>query len=173
MKISKIYNEIIQNEPYNDLEIFFTPYDSFEEIPIVSRTHRAIALDKSLTPPAISSLLINLSFFVLSLISTLQRARKPENEYMFLAITFTGFDEQKADQPLVPNLFFYPQKTPEAFTQTLLDKQANIPSREIETIRRHFKDCHLEPLFIFCESRFFDPACNEELVRVYAIPVPR
>lgn len=33
MKLTDIYSKIISEEPYNDMDVFFENYESFEEIP--------------------------------------------------------------------------------------------------------------------------------------------
>ncbi|WRH93754.1 Imm15 family immunity protein [Pseudomonas fluorescens] len=40
MKLVELYNKIISKEPYNNMNVFFESYESFEEIPIVSRYSR-------------------------------------------------------------------------------------------------------------------------------------
>ncbi len=40
----------------------------------------------------------------------------------------------------------------------------------MDTVRGIFRRCGLEESFSFFESRFHDEACNEEFVRIYALP---
>lgn len=46
MKLADLYNKIISKEPYNDIDIFFSDYEGFEEIPLVSRYSRLSFLKK-------------------------------------------------------------------------------------------------------------------------------
>jgi hypothetical protein len=47
MKLTKLFRKIISKEAYNDLGIFFSDVESFEEIPLISRHHRLKTLKKS------------------------------------------------------------------------------------------------------------------------------
>jgi hypothetical protein len=46
MKLTKLFRKIISKEPYNDMNIFFSGFESFEEIPLISRRYRLKLLKK-------------------------------------------------------------------------------------------------------------------------------
>ncbi|WP_445261764.1 Imm15 family immunity protein [Pseudomonas sp. RL_5y_Pfl2_73] len=93
MKFTDLYNSIINQEPYNDLDIFFESHDSFEEIPLTSRLSRADLLSESLGKNNILDFLIGLSVFLLNTINTLSRTRNIKKNELFIAITFTDFGD--------------------------------------------------------------------------------
>ncbi|RRV05648.1 hypothetical protein EGJ27_17695 [Pseudomonas sp. v388] len=64
MKISDIQKKNFK-EPYNNTDIFVTDYESFEEIPIVSRYSRLKYFKRELGLKGVRDLLISLSIFVL------------------------------------------------------------------------------------------------------------
>ena len=48
MKLENLYSDIISKEPYNDMDIFFSNHDSFEEVPLISRDSRISRLSELL-----------------------------------------------------------------------------------------------------------------------------
>lgn len=44
--LTKLFCKIISKEPYNDMNIFFSGFESFEEIPLISRRRRLKLLKK-------------------------------------------------------------------------------------------------------------------------------
>lgn len=171
MKLTDLYNSIISKEPYHDMDIFFAPHDSFEEIPTISRYSRANRLSESLGKINTLDFLIGLSVFLLNTISVLARAKNIAQHELFVAITFTNFDDAIENNPTIPNIFIYPnQNEDNDFQESLRRRHPTKASVELKMIQEHFSKCNLENSFIFYESRFFDHACNEDFVRIYAIP---
>lgn len=171
MKLTDLYNSIISKEPYNDMDIFFAHHDSFEEIPLISRCNRANQLSESLGKSNTLDFLIGFSVFLLNTINALARAKNIAENELFIAITFTNLDVPLENNPIIPNIFIYPnQNEGNNFQKSLRCKHPTKISIELKTIQEHFSRCKLENSFIFYESRFFDHACNEDFVRIYAIP---
>ncbi|WP_223547260.1 Imm15 family immunity protein [Pseudomonas sp. A-B-19] len=171
MKLTDLYNSIISQEPYNDLDIFFENHDSFEEIPLISRYSRADLLSELLGKSNTLDFLIGFSVFLLNTINTLARARNIKKDELFIAITFTDFGDACENQCIIPNIFIYPnQNEANDLKMHLKQNHPDKKSIELTTIQEHFSTCNFKDSFIFYESRFFDQACNEDIVRIYAIP---
>ncbi len=171
MRLTELYNSIISQEPYNDMDVFFAHHDNFEEIPLISRYNRARQLSESLGKSNTLDFLIGLSVFLLNAINVLARAKNITKNELFIAITFTDFDDTSESNLIIPNIFIYPnQNKNNDFQKNLKYEHPTQKSIELTTIQEHFSRCHLKNSFIFYESRFFDYACNENFVRVYAIP---
>ncbi len=171
MKLTDLYKSIISQEPYNDMGIFFENHDNFEEIPLISKYSRADLLSESLGKSNTLDFLIGLSVFLLNAINILARTRNITKDELFTAITFTDFGDTHETHHIIPNIFFYPNQNKDNDFKTRLKQ--NHPSKksiELTTIQEHFSRCNLKNSFIFYESRFFDQTCNEDIVRIYAIP---
>ena len=171
MKLTDLYTSIISQEPYNDMDVFFAHHDSFEEIPLISRYTRAQQLSESLGKSNTLDFLIGLSVFLLNAIYVLARTKNIDENEIFLAITFTDFDDTNESYPIIPNIFIYPNQSKYSdFQNNLKHNHPRQNSIELTTIKEHFSKCNLKSSFIFYESKFFDQACNENIVRIYAIP---
>lgn len=171
MKLTDLYESIISQEPYNDMDVFFESHDSFEEIPLISRYSRADLLSDSLGKSNTTNFLIGFSVFLLNTINIIARARNTTEDELFIAISFTDFGDAFENRPIIPNIFIYPnQKKDNHFKAHLKQNNPNEKSIELAKIQEYFSRCNLINSFIFYESRFFDQACNEDIVRIYAIP---
>lgn len=167
MKFSDIHKKIISKEPYNNTSIFLESYESFEEIPLVSRYDRLETFKKELGCDGVGDLLIGLSVFILH--TALMVTRKNSASNTFFAITFTSFDRYKKDKFLIPKIFIYPEGYKRGFLEKIRLRSLEA-SDEIKTIKRLFEINGTADGFEFLESRFHDSACNQELVRVFAVP---
>lgn len=167
MKSHGLYAKIIKKEAYNDLRCLAGAFDDFEEYPIISRDSRLKKLQRKLEKKDISDFLLGLAVFVLNTVRALARSNQRQLE--LTAITFTRFDAS-GGSTLVPQLFIYPSTAASALRQTLIKNQPETDSMEMTKVKQLFTTCGFVESFVFLESRFFDHACNEELVRIYAIP---
>lgn len=167
MKLSNLHTKIISKEPYNDMKIFTESYDNSEEIPLVSRHHRLKQFRKKLGRKGVRDLLINLSIFVLNTALMVSKIKKRERP--FFAITFTDFDGYAKNGFTIPDIFIYPEGHALGFPDKLRRRAAG-PSSEMQAIKGMFKRVGAEGEFEFIESRFHDPACYDEIIRIYAIP---
>lgn len=167
MKLHGLYAKIIKKEAYNDLRCLAGAFDDFEEFPIISRDSRLKKLQRKLEKKDISDFLLGLAVFVLNTVRALARSNQRQLE--LAAITFTRFDAS-GGSTLVPQLFIYPSTAAGALRQTLIKNQSETDSMEMTKVKQLFTTCGFVESFVFLESRFFDHACNEELVRIYAIP---
>lgn len=169
MKLIKLFRKIISKEAYRDISIFFSDFESCEEIPLISRHHRLKTLEKFMDNEKTSDFLVSLSFFLINSIKALSPTT--EDNKTFFAVSFTDFDF--AEQGiLMPNIFVYPTPGSANFLQKIQAGQKNESSTEMTAVKKHFSRCHIESIFDFYESRFFDSACGEEIVRVYAVLKP-
>lgn len=166
MKLTDIYSKIISEEPYNDMDIFFAHYESFEEIPLVSRYSRLKLLKDELNGSGASSFLTGLAVFLLNTLRLLEVSR---SESVFFAVTFTDFEGLKEQGTLIPNIFIYPKPASVGFLEKLQENDGGLESREMQEVKRHFSNCGVETAFDFHESRFHDAVCDEEIVRVFAV----
>ena len=167
MNLLKLYKKIIKKEPYHDLGELLWHFDNFEEFPTVSRDRRIKKLKKTLGKENVSDFLLGLALFLLNTLHTLARTQRKEIELS--AITFTQFDGRHGST-LVPRIFVYPGSASHTLRQWLMDNQPKEDSSEMTRVKSVFISCGLIDSFAFFESRFFDKACNEELIRIYAIP---
>jgi hypothetical protein len=167
MKISDIYKKIISKEPYNDTNVFVANYESFEEIPIVSRYQRLNPFMKELGCDGVRKLLISLSVFALNTALIVSKSKNTNN--IFYAITFTSFDRYKKDKFMIPKIFIYPEAHKLGFLEKLRQRSA-ASSSEMRIVNSLFEEIGIAVEFDILESRFYDTACNEEFVRVYVIP---
>lgn len=173
MKLSDVYIKLIQEEPYEDLRVFECDYDSYEEYPIVSRYKKVEYLKNSLSPGGVFGILISLACFVLNVAIISSKERVPRRDVL-LGISFTDFDDYSDNLFVTPRIFVFPGRQGEGFLQKLIEKNNNdIESPEMKMIKSNFAAAGVFLNFNFYESRFFDDACAEEIINIYAIPVSR
>ncbi|WP_371915961.1 Imm15 family immunity protein [Pseudomonas sp. B19(2017)] len=169
MNIQSTFKEITQNEPWNEISTFFDEYESFEEIPLVSRYKKISKLTREFQTPAITAFLVNTAFFTLNSAMLFARLNRIRTNTRFYALTFTDFTTTNPEEPPIPHFFIHARESREVFLKRLTSSGSQKNSPELNLIREIFIECHLEPIFSFYESRFFDDACNEEFVRVFAV----
>ncbi|MFD4835861.1 Imm15 family immunity protein [Achromobacter sp. NPDC058515] len=172
MKLSDVYAKIIKSEPYDDLSVFTFEYESYEEFPIVSRYKKVDYIKGVLTSEGVFEFLISLSCFVLraAIIFAREKRRKASGPILF-GISFTGFDDFDENSFVVPKIFVYPGGGGAEFLRNLIENRCMEESAEMSLIKRNFDKVGAISNFHFYESRFFDDACGEELVNIYAFPV--
>ncbi|WP_154660610.1 Imm15 family immunity protein [Pseudomonas cremoricolorata] len=163
------FNETFEGEPWCDLSIFYDEYDPFEEIPLVSRYSRLVRVKKKLKIEDAASFLVGTAFFILSMAISMKREDEAKRGDRFFAITFTEFNFEDTEEPPIPNFFIYSGETTKQFFDRLKTRNSLTESTELKSTKTLFAGCHLSKIFDFYESRFFDQACGEELVRVYAV----
>lgn len=168
MKLTKLFRKIISKEPYNDMNIFFSGFESFEEIPLISRRHRLKLLKKNMEDEKVSDLLVGFSFFLLNSIKAMSRTE--EHSQIFFAITFVDFDLFAEEAILMPNIFVYPAPGSSDFLAKIKARRKDYVSKEMNEVKKYFSRCNIESIFEFFESRFQDSASNEDIIRVYAVP---
>ncbi|WP_285374270.1 Imm15 family immunity protein [Pseudomonas sp. lyk4-TYG-107] len=166
MKLVDIYTKIINKEPYSDMGVFFEDYENFEEIPLVSRYKRLDFLKKEMSNDKVSEVLVGMAVFVMSLIRIMEKIDKGT----FYAITFTDFDDVDERSVIIPNIFVYPEGVSSGFLDKVEKKDRKVASREMEEVKNSFRNVGGESMFDFHESRFYDSACDEEIVRVFVVP---
>ncbi len=172
MKLSDIFMKLIKDEPYNDLNVFDYSYESYEEFPIVSRYKKVAHLKTTYTAKEAFEILISLACFVLrcATVHTRRNDRGKSDRTTLLGLSFDGFDDFEENSFVVPKIFVFPGTEGVRFLSTLFGKRGMKASYELDLIKNAFHDAGVLSSFDFYESRFFDDACGEELVRIYAIP---
>ncbi|MEN5032689.1 hypothetical protein [Pseudomonas sp. Ps21-P2] len=168
MKLTKLYLKIISKEPYNDMNVFFSGFESSDEIPLISRRHRLKLLQKSMESDKISDFLIGFSFFLMNSIKALSTTQE-DNDTLF-AVSFPDFDLLAEEGVLMPHIFVYPGADSTDFAAKIKAKQKYESSRELNVVKKHFARCNLGTIFDFYESRFHDSASGEDIIRIYALP---
>ncbi|WP_242208282.1 MULTISPECIES: Imm15 family immunity protein [unclassified Pseudomonas] len=166
MKLAEIYSKIISKEPYNDMAVFFESYESFEEIPLVSRYKRLDFLKKEMSNERVSAVLAGAAIFLMNLI----RVMGPAGTLNFYAITFTDFDSLDDQDVIIPNIFVYPTPASVGFLDKLKENSGGVTSQEMKEVKDCFDKLGSKALFDFYESRFYDSACGEDIIRIYAVP---
>lgn len=169
MNIRKAFDTLVKNEPYIDLDVFLDTYETFEEFPLISRYRKLAKLAPNLKEVEVSSILLSTAFFVLNSALLHMQSKGHDLNGRFLAISYTNFNFSSKTEPPIPNFFVNSNSTMDDFSNKLKSKQKSDASLEKKLVQEQFESCGLSPLFTFYESRFFDPTCNEEIVRVYAI----
>ena len=169
MNIQKIFDQLVEKEPYIDLNVFLEKYETFEEFPIISRYKKLEILKHNTQNTEAADILLNVSFFVLNSAMLHMRSKNTKNDERLIAITYTDFDFANKTEPPIPNLLVNPNTTKSSSLEKLKKKQGKEISPEIKLVQERFDACRITPLFTFYESRFFDSACNEDTIRVYAV----
>lgn len=169
MNMQKIFDQLIEKEPYINLNVFLEEHETFEEFPIISRYKKLEILKYNPQNTEAADILLNISFFILNSAMLYMRTKNTKNDERLIAITYTDFDFSNKIEPPIPNLFVNPNTTKSSSLAKLKKKQALEISPETKLVQERFDACRLTPLFSFYESRFFDPACNEDTIRVYAV----
>lgn len=169
MNLQDTFNEIVKNEPWNEVSVFFDDYELFEEIPLVSRYKKTSILIRKLQITDITDILVNAAFFTLNSAMLYALKKNICTESRFLALSFTDFNLSNPEEPPIPHFFIHARESRASFLKRLHSHNVQKNSPEMNTIKEAFKKCHLDSIFSFYESRFFDEACNEDLVRVFAV----
>jgi hypothetical protein len=167
MKLTDLYNKVISKEPYNDMDVFFESYESFEEIPLVSRYGRLKHLMDEMSSDGVSDFLTGLALFVLNTLRVLEVSTGKD---VFFAVTFTDFEGLEQQGVLIPNIFIYAKPASVSFLEKVREHDRGLASKEMKEVKKHFSSCGAETAFDFYESRSYDAACAEEIVRVFAVP---
>lgn len=166
MILAEIYRKIISKEPYKDMGVFLESYESFEEIPLVSRYKRLDFLKKEMSNDKVSEVLAGVAIFLMNLIKIMRETDKCS----FYAITFTDFYGVDEREIIVPNIFVYPGAASVGFIDEIKEKSAGGVSKEMKEVINKFHKIGGEAIFDFYESRFYDSACDEEVIRVFVVP---
>jgi hypothetical protein len=92
-----------------------------------------------------------------------------EDKETFFAVSSTAFDLFAEQGILMPNIFVYPAPGSADFLTKIQARHKSDSSTEMAAVKKHFSRCNIESIFEFYESRFYDSACGEDIVRVYAV----
>jgi len=168
--LTNTINEIFKNESWVDLNVFFEEYETFEEFPLISRYKKVETIATSTGLAGVAKFLASTSFFVLNWAKLLAHDKKIDLNARFIAISFTDFDFSNFDEPPIPNFFVHSAETRAVFLNRLKSHEPKTDSVELLSIKNLFTTCSIDSAFSFYESRFYDKTCNEEFVRVFAVP---
>jgi len=164
--ITDIYKNILKKENLLNLDVFIRDYQTFEEIPLVSRYEHLKFLNEKIKQEDFQVFLINIAFFLLNNIELYAQNRLLPEEYKdyFICITFSDFDEISTFGYVIPNFFVTRKKE---LLNFLKINQYN-PLDGIGSVKSAFSKCGLVNEFKFIKTVSRDELCVN-LVRVYAI----
>ncbi|ATP50759.1 hypothetical protein GIB19_27655 [Pseudomonas sp. ITEM 17296] len=119
MNLQDTFNEIVKNEPWNEVSVFFDDYELFEEIPLVSRYKKTSILIRKLKITDITDILVNAAFFTLN--SAMLYALKNNicTESRFLALSFTDFNLSNPEESPIPHFFIHARESRASFLKRL------------------------------------------------------
>lgn len=164
--ITDIYKDILKKENLLNLEVFIRVYQTFEEIPLVSRYQNLRFLNERINKEDWQIFLVNLALFLLNNIELYARSRLSPEEYKhyFVCITFPDLNDINTSGYAIPN-FFVTRKN------NLL-RYLNVSQSDsldgIEPVKSAFHHCGLINSFSFIKTIDRDAMCGD-LVRIYAI----
>lgn len=105
--ISDIYKKLFKKENLLNFDTFIKDYQTFEEIPLVSRYDHLKFLDENINKEDFQFFLINIAFFLLNNIELYAKKRLSPEEYKdyFVCMTFSDLDEIDTYGYTIPNFF--------------------------------------------------------------------
>jgi hypothetical protein len=160
------FHSLIRQESIVDLDIFIEDFETYEEIPFVSRIHRLCRLREMFSNEEVQLFLVNCSIFILNNIA--QHARKnleaSDSSSFFACLTFFE-DEIEEDGYTIPNflvtrklrLFDFLRERPEISPENLPPLLGNA-----------FLDIGAGKTFRFVKT--ITPDVSGDFSRIYAIP---
>ena len=164
--ILEIFSKIFKQENLIDFDIFIKNYQTFEEIPLVSRYEHLDIFKKKIKREDLQSFLINTAFFLLNNIEFYAKNKLSSQEYnsFFICITFSDLEEASSLGYVIPNLFVTRKKDLLCFLKT--SKELNLD--EFNMLSSAFDQCGLKYSFDFIKTINKDSLCGN-FVRIYAI----
>lgn len=164
--ITDIYKNILKKENLLNFDIFIKDYQTFEEIPLVSRYDHLKFLNDKIKKKDIQFFLVNIAFFLLNNIELYAKNRLSPVEYedYFACITFSGLDDINTYGYAIPNFFVTRKKELLRFLK--IGQRDSIDGFDL--VKSAFIQCGLINTFSFIKTISRDELCGD-FVRVYAI----
>lgn len=158
IKLEKKMQELIKKEELNDSSIFFSDYDTFEEIPLFSRWEN-ISFLSSLSFNEKNKVLIKKTLELIADCNSCSRNYIDNVNDYFICLSLTNWDDYGEINCLTPNVFVSRRKG------WLLSK---LKLRETQTIEENIIREYLFSLG-FSDCKVFISASFSENKRVYVI----
>lgn len=164
--IANIYRNILKREKLVNLDLFINDYQTFEEIPLISRYAHLDFLLGTVRREDIQFYLINIATFLLNNIELYARNKLAPAEYKnyFVCVTFVDLDDIDSVGYSIPNFLVTRKKELLSF----LGKGGRASSREIGFLALALEQCGLKSKFKFFKIVSRDDV-NGDLVRIYAV----
>jgi hypothetical protein len=164
--IAELYKNILKKERLLDLDVFIKDYQTFEEIPLISRYQHLAFLDGKVKKEYVQLFLINVAFFLLNNIELYARSNLSVEQYMnyFVCITFSDIDDNDACGYAIPNILV--TRKSELFRSLNVIRSDSFAG--FDRIRIAFDQCGLTHAFKLVGTVSRDKHTGE-LARVYAI----
>jgi hypothetical protein len=143
--LTNTMNEIFKNESWNNLNVFFENYETFEEIPLISRHKKVSTIATSTGLAGVAKFLVSTSFFVLNWAKLFARDNKINLNARFIAISFTDFDFSNLDEPPIPIFFVHSNETRAKFLNRLKSHEPETESVELLSIKNYSQNAALSP----------------------------
>ena len=164
--IKRIYQNILTNERLLDLDIYIKDYQSFEEIPLVTRFSSLRFLDELIEKSDFQSILINTAFFVLKNVDLYARSNLSTEEYRnyFICLTFPSLDDIDVVGYAIPHFFI----TRKIGLLGFLRFEKNDYTLDVGVLEDGFKNCGMLNIFSFIKVLNKDEICGD-FYRIYAV----
>jgi len=164
--IFKKYNLLSKREGLDDFDLFIDDYESFDEIPLISRISNIKILEKSIPNAVIQDALINLSFFYINNIYFYAKSKLNEKQFnsFFSCLTFDLSDIDFFDL-YIPNILVTRKIWLFKFIPKL--KRINSSRKKNTYMLPSFSRLNLEKSFFFFEEKKIS---NESVSRIFAVP---
>jgi len=163
--ITEIYKNIFRKEGLVNFDMFIRDYDTFEEIPLISRYRHLAFLNGKIEKKDTQFFLLNAAVFLLNNIDLYAKHRLSPSEYreFFVCLTFSDLDEIDTLGYAIPN-FFVTRKMELLKFLRITDPDS---AKDTDTLRSAFDRCGLST-FTLTRTVSQDQLCGD-LVRIYAI----
>lgn len=168
MIFKDIYRELIQKESLDNLSIFIKDYETFEEIPLVSRYKHLDFIYSYIEKKDIQSFLLSLSYFYLINIKCYAKKHLTPSELsnFFICLTFNNFEDLRDIGYCIPN-FFVTKKLDMFDFLNICDSKAVI--EDYLLLESAFRKTGLINTFNFIKTVSIQEQ-SEDTIRIYAIP---
>lgn len=157
-------NKIARAESIKDFDVFIRDYETFEEIPLISRLRRLSSLKAAIGSDGIQDFLINFAFFYMNniVIHAAKQLRADELSGFFVCLTFPRLDNIDEFGCCIPN-FLVTRKA------HLFEFLKNVESNEVISEYPLLKSS-FERIGIISSFRFAKTVVCDDMFRLYAIP---
>jgi hypothetical protein len=158
-----LFYELVKKENLSNLDQFIVDFQTFEEIPLISRVHHVKHYKKIFSEEEFQLFLINAAVFILN--NVIQHARKSGCDASFFACLTFSFDDIEEFGYAIPD--FLVTRKIELFYSLKTKKETTVENLP-PILSQAFLKTGTERVFQFIESIIEDP-CGD-MVGAYAIP---
>lgn len=163
-----IYSKLIKKESLDDLSIFIKDYETFEEIPLVSRYSHLDFICSFIEKKDTQAFLLSLSYFYLINIKLYAKKNLTPTELssFFICLTFNDFEDLKDIGYCIPNFFVTRKLNMFDFLNTHDNKTI---IKDYLLLESAFSETGLINTFGFIKT-VTKQKLGEDIIRIYAIP---